>query len=116
VAPFDAAALVLLLGGALVAATWGENYGDGGSGGGGGGGLAAQFKGAWEAIRQGEGALCREEGGAAGVGVGGSRAVGSAWCMKEGYRSCLWPQLGGWTGGGGGGGLPLLFRMTLTPD
>ncbi len=48
-APFDAAITVMLLGGAIVAATWTENYGGEGLQ-----SLGQQFLGAWHAITSGE--------------------------------------------------------------
>jgi hypothetical protein len=50
VAPFDAAIVFMLIGGAVMIATWPENYGDSGSK-----NLGQQFEKAWHAITTGEG-------------------------------------------------------------
>jgi hypothetical protein len=50
VAPFDAAIVFMLIGGAVMMATWPENYGDSGSK-----NLTQQFEKAWHAITTGEG-------------------------------------------------------------
>jgi hypothetical protein len=49
VAPFDAAIVFMLIGGAIMMATWPENYGDSGSK-----NLGQQFEKAWHAITTGE--------------------------------------------------------------
>ena len=48
VAPFDAAIVFMLIGGAIMMATWPENYGDSGSK-----NLTQQFEKAWHAITTG---------------------------------------------------------------
>lgn len=59
VAPFDAAIVFMLIGGAVMMTTWPENYGDSGSK-----NLTQQFEKAWHAITTGwwrrvSGAVCR---------------------------------------------------------
>jgi hypothetical protein len=49
VAPFDAAIVFMLIGGAVMVMTWPENYGDSGSK-----NLTQQFEKAWHAITTGE--------------------------------------------------------------
>ncbi len=104
VAPFDAAIVVLLVGGAVVLATWGENYGDAHNS----RSLGAQLALGWQAIRTGEALPPPPPPGWGGLGaVGGGRVL-----RESGHRGNIRrappPECGG--GGGGVRGAPSLTR------